>query len=146
MPFGIVHKDEVPLPFEQWASIQMADLAGSREYVLRHPYFPVELRAASTGTRKGYAREWCYPGDFQLRLTGRPWPRRWTQTSDFIGTMHELCFDARGPRLSEAMGTIGAKLQRALERLGIEDRLPSAEDASRLSLHDYGRMPLAQWR
>jgi len=120
----VAHQDEALLPWQQWASIRLADLATTREYVLGHPVFPVAFRAKPMGRQRGYAREWCYPGEFQLRQPGRPWPSRWVETSDMIGVIHEMCFDQMEERYIEAMASVQRHLDRALRRFGIEPEWP----------------------
>ena len=128
---------EALVPWSQWREICMAEMAGTREYVLRHPFYPVELRVKPLGPRKGTAREWAYPADFQLRVEGQRWPVRWVESRDLIGSLHELCFDATGPRLPEAMESIRSMLERALLRQGIEVDLPDARTAAMMSLERY---------
>jgi len=131
------------VPWDQWREVQMAEAAGQREYLLRHPYFPVELRVKPVGSRKGYAREWFYPADFQIRVAGRlGWPKGWIETSDLIGSIHELCFDATGPRLPDAMESIRYMLERTLHRLGIFEPLPDARDAAVESITKYAGEPI----
>lgn len=129
---------EQVVPWGQWREIQLAEAAGSREYILRHPYFPVELKVKPVGERKGPAREWAYPADFKLRIVGRlGWPGRWIESNDLIGSIHELCFDCTGPRLPDAMGSIRDTLGRALKRLGVHEELPDARSAAMDSLEKY---------
>lgn len=140
------HKDEVPFRPAEWHDVQLAELAGDREYVLKHPYFPVELRAKPIGTNRGRNRGWTFSGDYQLRVHGRSWPRTWLESTDISGIVHDLCFDAVGPRLEDAMASIRYRLERRLKQMGIDDELPDAEKASRASLLTYSKIPMEQWR
>lgn len=131
----INHRDEAVLPYFSWREIQLGELAGNREYVLPHPYLPCELRARPVGSsgRRGTAREWCYPADYQLRLRGRDWPSRWVESADLIGTIHDLSFDATDPVQAvrwEALANVQRKVERALARFGIESGWPHGWEAA----------------
>lgn len=113
------HKDE-PYPEDQAVQLLLAQRATTQDYVLKHPLFAVEFRARQHDGR-GRGVYYCPPGDYQVRVCGRPWPSRWVETTDLVGEIHDLGFDLTGPRGGAAREAFRRRVQRALARFGIED-------------------------
>lgn len=118
----INHKDEGPQPWADRTELDLAEKVATRDYILRHPLFPVLLRARPLdGRSKG--NFYTPHGDIQLRRVEGSWPSRWLEDVDLAGQIHELGFDADPafPRGADAYDVFRRRLYRAMARLGIHE-------------------------
>lgn len=116
------HKEEQPQPWADKPALDLAERLATREYIMRHPFFPVLLRARQADGR-GRNNYYNPHGDIQLRRVDGNWPMRWIEDVDLAGQIHDLGFDADPafPRGPDAYDVFKRRLYRALARLGLYD-------------------------